>query len=68
MESSGDIQLGSLDWLKAPEAQASFSSSEEQIGAISGEGEYRAAPASRPCYQQSPFHEAGEVTEARVRR
>ena len=38
LESGGNVQLGSLDWLKAPEIQSSFSATQEQIGAVSGEG------------------------------
>lgn len=60
IESSGDIQLGSLDWLKAPQAQAFFSGSEEQVGAKNGNGDIVPASGGRPRYQQSPVHEAGK--------
>ncbi|MCY4652547.1 MAG: hypothetical protein OXC95_05210 [Dehalococcoidia bacterium] len=36
--SEGNALLGSLDWLKAPEIQSSFSATQEQIGAVSGTG------------------------------
>lgn len=38
VRSEGDALLGSLDWLKAPEIQSSFSATQEQIGAVSGTG------------------------------
>ena len=38
VESDGSVQLGSLDWLKSPAIQSSFSATEEQIGAKSGTG------------------------------
>ena len=59
MESSGDIQLGSLDWLKAPEAQASFSSSEEQVGAISGKGSIVLRPQADLVISNPPFTRRG---------
>ena len=37
-EISGGAHFGSIDWLKAPEAQSSFSATREQIGATSGAG------------------------------
>jgi len=36
VDQSGAIQLGSLDWLLAPQLQSFFSTTEEQIGAKSG--------------------------------
>jgi len=36
VDQSGAIQLGSLDWLLAPQLQSFFSTTEEQIGARSG--------------------------------
>ena len=38
MESSGDIHLGSLDWLASTEVQSFFSATQEQIGATSSAG------------------------------
>ena len=36
VDESGAIQLGSLDWLVAPQLQSFFSTTEEQVGAKSG--------------------------------
>ena len=38
MDSTKKVWLGSLDWLEAPEIQSFFSTTEEQVGARSGEG------------------------------
>lgn len=59
MESSGDIQLGSLDWLKAPQAQAFFSGSEEQVGAKNGNGDIVQRPQADLVISNPPFTRRG---------
>lgn len=59
MESSGDIQLGSLDWLKAPQAQAFFSGSEEQVGAENGNGDIVQRPLPDLVICNPPFARRG---------
>ena len=59
MESSGDIQLGSLDWLKAPQAQAFFSGSEEQVGARNGNGDVVQRPEADLVISNPPFTRRG---------
>ena len=59
MESSGDIQLGSLDWLKAPQAQAFFSGSEEQVGAKNGNGDIVQRPLADLVIVNPPFTRRG---------
>ena len=59
MESSGDIQLGSLDWLKAPQAQAFFSGSEEQVGAKNGNGDIVQRPLADLVISNPPFTRRG---------
>ena len=59
MESSGDIQLGSLDWLKAPQAQAFFSGSEEQVGAKNGNGDIVQRPLANLVIVNPPFTRRG---------
>ena len=59
MDESGDIQLGSLDWLAAPEAQSSFSATREQIGAKGGAGSVVIAPRSDLVISNPPFTRRG---------
>ena len=59
IESSGDIQLGSLDWLKAPQAQAFFSGSEEQVGAKNGNGDIVQRPEADLVISNPPFTRRG---------
>ena len=59
MEPSGDIQLGSLDWLKAPQAQAFFSGSEEQVGAKNGNGDVVQRPQADLVISNPPFTRRG---------
>ena len=59
MESSGDIQLGSLDWLKAPQAQAFFSGTEEQVGAKNGNGDIVQRPLADLVISNPPFTRRG---------
>ena len=59
LESSGDIQLGSLDWLKAPQAQAFFSGSEEQVGAKNGNGDIVQRPQADLVISNPPFTRRG---------
>ena len=71
VESGGDVQLGSLDWLKAPEIQSSFSATEEQIGAMSGAGTLVPIPRadlviSNPPYTRRGSDGGNEAAIARV--
>lgn len=59
IEESGDIQLGSLDWLVSPEAQASFSASREQVGAKSGESTVVQLPHADLVISNPPFTRRG---------
>ena len=59
MEPSGDIQLGSLDWLKAPQAQAFFSGSQEQVGAKNGNGDIVQRPQADLVISNPPFTRRG---------
>ena len=58
-EESGDIHLGSLDWLVSPEAQASFSASKEQVGAKSGESTIVQRPHADLVISNPPFTRRG---------
>ena len=59
VESSGDVQLGSLDWLKAPEIQSSFSATQEQIGAMGGEGGLVPLPSADLVISNPPYTRRG---------
>ena len=54
-DSSKKIWLGSLDWLEAPETQSFFSTTEEQIGAASGEGGIVQRPIADLVISNPPF-------------
>ena len=59
MESSGEIHLGSLDWLGAPEVQSFFSATQEQIGAKSGEGSIVRRPEADLVICNPPYTRRG---------
>ena len=59
VESGGGVQLGSLDWLRAPEIQSSFSATEEQIGAVSGEGSLVPIPRADLVISNPPYTRRG---------
>ena len=59
MDASGDIRLGSLDWLEAPEAQSSFSATQEQIGATGGAGSVVRTPRADLVISNPPFTRRG---------
>ena len=59
VEPGGGVQLGSLDWLKAPEIQSSFSATEEQIGAVSGEGSLVPIPRVDLVISNPPYTRRG---------
>ena len=55
----GKIELGSLDWLQAPETQSFFSGTEEQMGAKSGEGSLVRLPEADLVISNPPFTRRG---------
>ena len=57
--SRGAIELGSLDWLLAPEIQSSFSATEEQIGARSGTGTMVPLPRADLVISNPPYVRRG---------
>ncbi len=57
--SEGDALLGSLDWLKAPEIQSSFSATQEQIGAVSGTGGLVPLPSADLVISNPPYTRRG---------
>ena len=59
MDLSNKIWLGSLEWLEAPEAQAYFSTTLEQIGAASGEGGMVVRPTADLVISNPPFTRRG---------
>ena len=59
IEESGDIQLGSLDWLMSPEVQSFFSASKEKIGAKSGNGDVVQRPHADLVISNPPFTRRG---------
>ena len=70
-DSTGEVKLGSLDWLDSPEAQATFSASEEQVGAASGVGGFVQRPQvdlviSNPPYTRRGSDGGNEESIARV--
>lgn len=58
-DTSERIWLGSLDWLEAPETQSFFSTTEEQIGAASGEGGIVQRPVADLVISNPPFTRRG---------
>ena len=58
-DASKKIWLGSLDWLEAPETQSFFSTTEEQIGAASGEGGIVQRPIADLVISNPPFTRRG---------
>ena len=58
-EMSGSAHFGSLDWLKAPEAQSSFSATREQIGATSGAGSVVQRPNVDLVISNPPYTRSG---------
>ena len=58
-DTSKKIWLGSLDWLEAPETQSFFSTTEEQIGAASGEGGIVQRPIADLVISNPPFTRRG---------
>ena len=59
MESSGDIHLGSLDWLAASEVQSFFSATQEQIGATSSAGSIVQRPRADLIISNPPYTRRG---------
>ena len=57
--STGAIELGSLDWLRQPEIQSSFSATEEQIGARSGTGTMVPLPRADLVISNPPYVRRG---------
>ena len=58
-DSPGKIDLGSLDWLLAPETQSFFSGTEEQVGAKSGAGSVVRLPEADLVLSNPPFTRRG---------
>ena len=58
-DASKKIWLGSLEWLEAPETQSFFSTTEEQIGAASGEGGIVQRPNADLVISNPPFTRRG---------
>ena len=58
-DAPGKIELGSLDWLQAPETQSFFSGTEEQMGAKSGEGSLVRLPEADLVISNPPFTRRG---------
>ena len=59
MDADRKVWLGSLEWLEAPEIQSFFSSTEEQIGAISNTGSIVQRPAADLVISNPPFTRRG---------
>ena len=59
IESSGDIHLGSLDWLAASEVQSFFSATQEQIGATSSAGSIVQRPRVDLVISNPPYTRRG---------
>lgn len=55
----GDIKLGSLDWLYAPETQSSFSATLEQVGAKGSAGKLVQQPRADVVISNPPFTRRG---------
>lgn len=58
-DESNKIWLGSLDWLQAPETQSFFSTTEEQVGAATGEGGVVQRPTAHLVISNPPFTRRG---------
>lgn len=58
-EISGGAHFGSIDWLKAPEAQSSFSATREQIGAAGGIGSVVQRPNADLVISNPPYTRSG---------
>ena len=59
MDADRKVWLGSLEWLEAPEIQSFFSSTEEQIGAMSNAGSIVQRPAADLVISNPPFTRRG---------
>ena len=59
MDADRKVWLGSLEWLEAPEIQSFFSSTEEQIGAMSNTGSIVHRPAADLVISNPPFTRRG---------
>ena len=59
MDADRKVWLGSLEWLEAPEIQSFFSSTEEQIGAMSNTGSIVQRPAADLVISNPPFTRRG---------
>ena len=59
MDVDRKVWLGSLEWLEAPEIQSFFSSTEEQIGAMSNTGSIVQRPAADLVISNPPFTRRG---------
>ena len=59
MEPSGDIHLGSLDWLVASEVQSFFSATQEQVGATSSAGSIVQRPQADLVISNPPYTRRG---------
>lgn len=58
-DATGEIKLGSLDWLGASETQATFSAAEEQVGAVSGAGGFVQRPQVDLVISNPPYTRRG---------
>ena len=58
-DATGKIDLGSLDWLIAPETQSFFSGTQEQISAKNGEGSIVQHPEADLVLSNPPFTRRG---------
>ena len=70
-DSTGEVKLGSLDWLGSPGTQATFSANEEQVGAARGAGGFVQRPQvdlviSNPPYTRQGADGGNEESIARV--
>ena len=59
MDATGEVKLGSLDWLGASETQATFSAAEEQVGATSGAGGFVQRPRADLVISNPPYTRRG---------
>ena len=59
MDADRKVWLGSLEWLEAPEIQSFFSSTEEQIGAMSNTGSIVQRPTADLVISNPPFTRRG---------
>jgi hypothetical protein len=58
-DATGEIKIGSLDWLGSPETQATFSAAEEQVGAASGAGGFVQRPQVDLVISNPPYTRRG---------